>query len=357
MSKICIIGGAGFVGSNLARHFSKHHNVLIVDNLVRRGSEINLQDLLQNYTVKFIHADIRNKEDFVSIRNWKPDIVLNCAAQPAATNYSNPEFDLTNNCTAQINVMEFCKEQETPVIFWSTNKVYPATFTERFLTEEKKNKLMWEQTCPSENYWSPVLGFNENTPISAPDHSIYGVSKAMADLVTQEYADAFNIPCIINRFSCLAGPNQWGKAEQGWVTWFAIAKVLQLPITFYGFNGCQVRDCLFTPDINKLIDKQIHMLLYNRSWNKVYNVGGGNTNTLSLKECVSILNEIEGTSWHQENIPIEGKRRADQGIYISNSEKVRSDFNWEPELSIREGLESIYQWVFDNKHTLAKIYK
>lgn len=354
MRKILIIGGCGFVGSNLARYFAKTDKVLILDNLVRRGSEINLKDLTNYENISYIHSDIRNREDIKNIRDWDPDIILNCAAQPAATNYSNPQFDITNNCDAQVNVMEYCRDTKTPIIFWSTNKVYPATYTEVFSKSIIDNKLHWDKNNIETYYWSQK-GFNEETPISSKDHSIYGASKAMADILTQEYSDAFGIPCILNRFSCLAGPNQWGKAEQGWVAWFVIAKLLGLPITFYGFDGAQVRDCLFTEDINRLIDLQMDKLLSVQSYTEVYNVGGGKDSTLSLKECLSKLSLIMGTI--DIRYEVKEKRRADQGIYISDTTKLQSHFNWKPTISIDEGLKGIYNWALENREVLERLYK
>ena len=61
---ILIIGGAGFVGYNLAEFFSRNHSVIVMDNLVRRGSEYNLSKL-NDKGIEFIHGDIRNPEDFL----------------------------------------------------------------------------------------------------------------------------------------------------------------------------------------------------------------------------------------------------------------------------------------------------
>jgi CDP-paratose 2-epimerase len=352
---IAIIGGAGFVGANLARYFAdKDHQVFVMDNLVRRGSEINLRDLLSIQNITFNHGDARNKEDFKTIKKWEPDIVLNCAAQPAATNYKNPEFDITNNTVAQLNVLELCRELDIPHIFWSTNKIYPATFTNKG-EKEGNSRLYWDNAATNVSpYWSPTLGFKENTPINAPDHSVYGVSKAMSDLLTQEYSDAFGILCYINRFSCLAGPNQWGKAEQGWVAWFCIAHMLDLPLTFYGFNGKQVRDCLFTEDLNLLIDKQISSLLSSSSpITKAFNVGGGSNNTISLIEVLNILNEI---SPKKIQVTYGKTRRADQPIYISDITSVSNTFQWQPSLDVKSGIEQIYKWAIDNEEIIKHLY-
>ena len=97
--KILITGGAGFVGGNLAVKFANQgHEILCVDNLSRRGSEINLQRFLNFKNIKFVHCDIRCKEDFLNIGSFSPDVVLECSAQTTAVDgYKNPAYDFTNN--------------------------------------------------------------------------------------------------------------------------------------------------------------------------------------------------------------------------------------------------------------------
>ena len=122
--KLLITGGAGFVGANLAVYFAKKgHEVISMDNLVRRGSEHSL-NRLKKHGVKFIHGDIRNPEDFNFIP-YNLDFILNTAAEPSATEgYKNPEFDIKNNTFGMLNVLEFARKNKIGVIQWSTNKVY-----------------------------------------------------------------------------------------------------------------------------------------------------------------------------------------------------------------------------------------
>lgn len=337
---ILILGGAGFVGANLGLHLKERgHSIMAADNLVRRGSEMNLTEL-KNNGVNFIHLDIRNKEDFNKIGD-NYDCVLLCAAQPSAINYSNPEFDITNNTVGVLNTLEFCRKELTPLIFWSTNKCYSG------------------EICNSNNYLETESRyddlsavFDERTPLFGKDRSIYGVSKLMSDLMIQEWSDAYGIPSIINRFSCLAGPRQWGLAEQGWVTWFAIANELELSIEIYGFGGKQVRDCLFINDLCALIEKQITAVSSYQG--EVFNVGGGEENTLSLLEAIRILERNKKFS----NIKyIDETRRADQRIYVSDITKVSRAFDWSPTTNIESGYSQILDWVKQNKTKLESMYK
>ncbi len=343
MKKILITGGAGFVGANLAIKLTNSgHKVVCFDNLVRRGSEFNLQRFKKN-DIEFVHGDIRNPEDFVTL-GFKPDVVLECAAQPTATDgYRNPYFDLTNNTYGVVNVLEFCRKNQSGLIFWSSNKVYCGELCNSVPIIEGPTRFSWKED-PSFNLagWTKE-GFNTKLDLNGNKHSIYGISKVAADLICQEWSGAFDIPVIINRFSCLYGPNQFGKVSQGWITWFIIAKILKQQLTFYGFGGKQVRDYLHIDDAFDLTSKQIRNISDHRG--SYYNVGGGINNTTSILELNLLLNEMLNVN---DKILHDEARRGDQVIYVSDSQDVCDDFDWKPNRDFKQGLLEIIDWVQDN---------
>jgi CDP-paratose 2-epimerase len=336
--RLLLLGGAGFVGANLAVYFAERgYNVMAMDNLVRRGSEFNLSRL-RDAGVAFRHGDVRCVED------WPQndfDVVLDTAAQPSAIDgYDNPLYDLTNNTTSVFNTIEYCRTHRAGLIFWATNKVYPASaINGRVLTYEP-TRIMLDKAI------------DESCPLDGGDRSIYGATKVAADLIIQEYADAFDIPAVVNRFSCLSGPYQWGKTEQGWLAFWVIAHRLHIPLTYFGYEGKQVRDALFMPDICTLIEKQIDGII-REGKGGVFNVGGGWDNAVSLVEATEICREMTGTGLPitHESIP----RRADFACYISNIDKVCKAYNWEPRVCIREGFYQIDKWVCDNIATIEEV--
>ena len=95
--KILITGGCGFPGSSLAIYLRERgHVVIVMDNLVRRGSESNIERLEKN-GITFVHGDVRCVEDF-KIPPAGIELVCDVSAQPSVVSgYSNPTFDLTNN--------------------------------------------------------------------------------------------------------------------------------------------------------------------------------------------------------------------------------------------------------------------
>lgn len=345
MKKILIIGGAGFVGSNLAfRLKNDNYKVTVLDNLVRRGCENNIP-IFKKLGISFVHGDTRNKEDINHLDDY--DVILDCAAQPSAINYKNPNFDITNNTYGVLNVLDYCRERGSGLIFWSTNKCYTGKVCNNIKIKNTKGKFEFDDQTSFDGF-DPKFGFNENLTLDGNDHSIYGVSKVMADLMIQEYADAYKIRSISNRFSCLAGPNQWGKAEQGWMTWFAIANKLKLPIEIYGFQGMQVRDYLFIDDLYSLIKKQIDNL--DNYFGEVFNVGGGKDYSTSIKEAIDFI-EAKYSKFVDIKF-FEETRRADQAIYISDNRKVKQAFDWQPSIKLEQGYEQIFEWI-NQENTLT----
>jgi CDP-paratose 2-epimerase len=360
MSRILILGGLGAIGSNLARYFNDHeHCVHVMDNLARYGVHHNLADFKKR-GIGFTHGDVRCPEDFERI-NYDFDTVIDCAAQPTAVDgYDNPVYDYTNNTHGLFNTLEYVRRNHLSLIFFSTNKVYSADVANKPGRFEDTKRWQWQldgdrlcgETMPG---FDPVCGFNEGLTLAGGGKSVYGASKAAADIFVREYSDAFGVPAIVNRFSCLAGPYQWGKPEQGWVTWWVIAAVLGLPLNYFGWQGKQVRDILFTPDICRLIERQISDLEENgAAASDVYNVGGGHANTLSLIEATTLVENMTGKVLDTEYI--DEVRASDHCIYISDINKVSKKFKWVPQTCMLYGFREIYEWVKENETILRGMY-
>jgi CDP-paratose 2-epimerase len=193
--KVLITGGCGFFGSQLALFLRERgHQVVAMDNLVRRGSESNIERL-QKHGVAFFHGDVRCTEDFFAL---PPDIDLVCdaSAQPSVVSgYTNPMFDLTNNTLGVIHVLEFARERGCPLIFCSTNRIYSAYQINDLPRREGATRFEWDcaawRNLPPEirpRGFDPEHGVSEEFSLDGAGRGIYGVSKLMADVVCQEYA-------------------------------------------------------------------------------------------------------------------------------------------------------------------------
>jgi len=348
--KYLITGGAGFVGGNLAIKLASDGNkVLCIDNLSRRGSENNLRRFLNHKNITFKHCDIRNREDLYDIK-FNPDVVLECSAQTTAVDgYQNPLYDFTNNTIGVVNILEFCRERGSGIIFWSSNKAYSGGFCNSIPMIENDTRFKWDESKAQPVRGWTSLGFNEEGDLNGGGHTIYGVTKNAADLLIQEWSVAFDIPAVINRFSCLYGPHQFGKVSQGWMVWFALAKKFNLDLYYYGFNGKQVRDCLHIDDLYDLVSKQSTNL--SRHYGDYYNVGGGVKNTTSILEFNTFLDNT--MSGNHKEVKLSESRNSDQKIYISDISKVSGDFNWSPKISIREGMKTVVDWIEDSNEDFS----
>lgn len=357
--KILITGGAGFVGAQLAYNLKeKGHQVVAMDNLVRRGGEMNLPRFKKR-GIAFVHGDVRNREDFAAIPKGI-DVILETSAQPSVVvGYDNPIFDITNNTVGLVNVLEYARVNKSAVIFWSTNKVYSGDRINAFPMDERATRWAWNKEACRKRYgdrlpagFDPDHGFSEEIGVDGGQHSIYGLSKAMADLACQEYADAFGVKTVINRFSCLAGEGQFGKSEQGWVAWWALAFHFGLPLRYIGWKGKQVRDVLFIGDICRLIEAEMERL--DKIAGGVFNIGGGSGCTLSLVEATDYLKKKFG---REVPVTVEAEpRKADQCIYISDTRKAERILGWKPQVGIEEGYDRIIAWVKENEKELRELY-
>jgi len=355
--RILVTGGCGFIGAQLALHLkAKGHHVVAMDNLVRRGSELNLVRF-KRHGVEFVHGDVRSREDFVGLPR-DMDLICDTSAQPSVvTGYENPLFDITNNALGLVNALEFARQRGCPVIFWSSNRVYSADRINAFPRRETPTRLVWnKEALQSANHgtvgFDPDHGFSEAFSIDGGQRSIYGLSKVMADLACQEYAQAFGVKTVINRFGVISGEGQFGKSEQGWVAWWAVAFHFGLPLQYIGWGGKQVRDILFVEDVCRLIELEMEHL--DRVAGEVFNVGGGAGQTLSLVEATALLRERFG---REVPITLEAQpRRADQCIYITDNRKIQRVLGWSPRVGIREGYDRIIEWIRENEEELRGLY-
>jgi CDP-paratose 2-epimerase len=359
MTTTLVTGGCGFVGSHVALHLrEKGHRVLVMDNLVRRGSERNIP-ILSHHGAAFFHGDVRNPED---LENLPADIDLICdtSAQPSVvTGYANPLFDLTNNGLGAIHILEYARRRKIPLIFWSSNRVYGAdrlnalprreTLTRFEYDPDAWNRIPIEQRPTG---FHPVHGVSEEFSIDGGQRSIYGLSKLIADAACQEYAQAYDFPVVVNRFGVLSGAGQFGHTDQGWVVWWAMAHWFKLPLTYLGWQGKQVRDVLFVEDMLALLDLEIKQITRFRG--DVFNLGGGAENSVSLCEATKAMQEISSRSTSVTQS--EQSRKGDVVLYWTDNRKATQQLGWKPLIGLRSGFTHIFDWIRGNEAELRSRY-
>lgn len=332
--KILITGGAGFIGINTAAYFLKKGNdVSIYDNLSRKGSRVNLTWIKKQYSrVRFTEGDIRNFAKLSKEVEGK-DVVFHFAGQVAVTtSVENPRQDFEANVLGTFNVLEAVRlSRSKPIVIdSSTNKVYGEL--ENIEVIEKKTRYEFKN-----------LKHGVSEDMNLDFHSPYGCSKGAADQYVRDYARIYGLKTIVFRQSCIYGPHQFGIEDQGWVAWFLIAIHLNKPIVIYG-NGKQVRDLLYIDDLIKAFDLAIKHI--DKTKGQVYNIGGGPNNSISIwLEFKPLLEKLTGRRIKEA---FSSLRPGDQPIYISNIEKAKRDFGWQPKIDIDEGIKRLYSWIKDN---------
>ncbi|MDW7973101.1 MAG: GDP-mannose 4,6-dehydratase [Thermodesulfovibrio sp.] len=331
-----VTGGCGFVGSNLAYEVLKRGEELgVFDNLYRVGSDKNLEWLKSKGRFKFIHGDIRNRNDIETvIRNEKPDVVFHLAGQVAmTTSIANPLLDFEVNAVGSFNLLNAIRQfsPHSVVIYSSTNKVY--------------GDLEWVRYEETESrYITPDFpnGFPETIPLDF--HSPYGCSKGAADQYMIDFYRIYEIRTVVFRHSSIFGGRQFSTYDQGWLGWFCLKAVeikkgkLNEPITIHG-NGKQVRDVLFIEDLVRLYFSAVENI--EKIKGNVFNIGGGASNSLSILELFSMLEHILGIKMVYKSL---APRQSDQKVFIADISKAKALIGWEPFVSKGEGMVRILDW-------------
>ncbi|MBF9252814.1 SDR family NAD(P)-dependent oxidoreductase [Pontibacter sp. 172403-2] len=333
-----ITGGAGFVGTNMAKRLLEQgKRVLVFDSLSRDGVEQNLKWLHDTYPDK-LEVYVGDIRDLQTVRHVmkKAEAVFHFAAQVAVTTSLDfPINDFENNARGIINVLEAIRAQDNPppLVFTSTNKVYGGLEDLKFISNGSR---YYPAETNIKNH-----GISEARPLDF--HSPYGCSKGAADQYVIDYARTYNLPLAVFRMSCIYGPHQYGNEDQGWVAHFAIKAIEDEPINIYG-DGKQVRDILFVEDLVDaflLAKENIH-----QTKAQAFNIGGGPENTVSLLELLKTIGKYRGNE-----IPLKfgDWRPGDQHYYVSDTRKFQEATGWYPKHNVQEGVAKLYQWLCENR--------
>jgi CDP-paratose 2-epimerase len=339
--KILITGSSGLIGSEAVQHFDRQgHDVFGVDNNMRRvffgpaGDTLWNLERLKNTAKRFTHAaiDIRDRAAIETLFSEHCfDLIVHCAAQPSHDKAREiPLLDFEVNALGTVHLLEMTRQHcpEAVFIFLSTNKVYGDAPNE-LPTNELESRYDYAR---AEDY----DGVDETCRIDQTTHSLFGASKAAADLVAQEYGRYFGMRVGIFRGGCLTGPSHSGVELHGFLSYLVKATVTGQPYKVFGYKGKQVRDNIHSYDVVNAIEE----FARNPRAGEVYNLGGGRENSISMLEAIRRIEEATGCklNWRY----VEEARKADHICYISNMKKFRRDYpNWQITRGIDEMLEEM----------------
>lgn len=349
--RVLITGGAGFVGSALARHFRREdarNSVVILDNLRRRGSERNTAELLAEGAT-FVHGDVRNPADLDALEG-RFDVLIEASAEPSvrAGIGGSPRYVLDTNLLGAMNCLEFARNRCGGLVFLSSSRVYSIEPLTKLPLVQLPTRLDLQGDFGIVGVG--LQGVSENFACDT-QRSYYGASKLAAELLCQEYAAHAGLPVVVNRCGVIAGPGQFGKTDQGVFTLWVARHHFGRPLKYTGFGGkgLQVRDLLHPEDLCELVSRQL------ASWDQVssrtFNVGGGRGGSVSLQEFTSLCQQVVG-----RDVPIaEDPTTSPVDIpwYVSDHAKVTALLGWAPQRGPRKIVEDIAAWVRANEADLS----
>lgn len=347
MATVVITGSGGLVGSEAARYFAGLGlDVVGIDNDLRSyffGPDAstlwNRHRLQQECAGRYRHyeLDVRDQAGVENLfREYSSDVglIIHAAAQPSHDWAArDPHTDFTVNANGTLVMLEAMRRfaPQAVFIFTSTNKVYGDRPNLLPLVE---TPTRWE-IDPAANCWEGVA---ETMSIDASKHSLFGASKAAADLLVQEYGKYFGLKTGVFRGGCLTGPAHTGTRLHGFLSYLMHCVLSGEPYTIFGYKGKQVRDNIHSFDLVRAF----HHYYQEPRAGEVYNLGGSRHSNCSILEAIAWCEEIAGVKarvrYSEEN------RSGDHVWYISDVRKFKSHYpGWGYTHDLKSTLIDIYQ--------------
>ncbi|CAI8045588.1 CDP-paratose 2-epimerase [Geodia barretti] len=306
----------------MARRYRQHYpnrRIVAFDNLSRRGSELNLADFRAR-NIEFIHGDVRFPRDLESLTGTF-DLLIDAAAEPSVHAATNA---IDTNLKGTLNCLEWARRRAGALLFLSTSRPQPKDPQPAGLS---------------------AAGIGESFATSG-HRSLYGATKLASELFVQEYCAAYGLNTLINRCGVIAGPGQWGRADQGVYALWVAGHYFGLGLRYTGFGGRgkQVRDLLHPDDLFALLEAQVACPA---AWTgDVFNAGGGLASSTSLVEYTRLCQEATGRTLAIGSIP--ETQPTDIPYYVTDNAKAQAAFGWTPQKTARDIVGDIHTWLVDN---------
>jgi len=340
---VVITGGAGFIGTNLAAHILAHTDALVTiyDNLSRPGVELNLawlKTLDASGRLRFVRGDVRNAQRIADAARTA-DEIYHLAAPSAGTDlFLEPRLDFDVNVTGTVNVLEAARRSgRSPIVlFASTGKVYGAVDS----ISPMPRATRVEPAIPG------FRGVSEAAPIDL--HCPSTCTKSVADEYVRDYARLYNLPTVVFRLGCIAGPGQFGNQGQGWVAHFVYSVLAGRRITVYG-DGLQVRDVLHVADLVSAVDAARAYVPVVAG--KAFNIGGGMSRSVSVNEMIALIGQICHKEVQSGYAPA---RPGDQPFFVADNTRFSNLTGWMPRRSLEQTVRDVSAFWHANRGSVMR---
>lgn len=316
--KICVTGGAGFIGGNFVQYMVKKYpdyEILNLDLLTYAGNLETLKSVENEPNYRFVRGDIADRSFIMDLfEKEKFDVVVNFAAESHVDrSISEPGIFVQTNVMGTQVLLDACKE-------------YGVKRFHQVSTDEVYGDLPIDR---------PDLFFHEDTPLHTS--SPYSSSKASADLFVMAYERTFGLPVTISRCSNNYGPYQFPEK----LIPLILSRALENePLPVYG-KGENVRDWLHVEDHCTAID----LIIHKGKNGEIYNVGGHNERT-NLEVVKTILKEVGKP---ESLIEFVTDRPGHDLRYAIDPSKIERELGWKPRYNFDTGIRQTIQWYLDNK--------
>ena len=328
--KLLITGGAGFIGSAVVRKaVSRGIEVVNVDALIYAACLENLASISNDHGYTFEQADIRDRAtlDLIFAKH-NPDAVMHLAAESHVDRSIDSPADFI-----ETNVMGTFHLLEAARAYW-LKAGRPEDFRFHHIsTDEVFGSLPEDKS----------VRFTEETPYDP--RSPYSASKAASDHLVRAWFETYGIPVVTTNCSNNYGPYQFPEKLIPVVILKALAGE---PIPIYG-NGENIRDWLYVEDhADALL-----LVLQKGRVGKSYNIGGDNEfrNIDLVQSLCAILDKKKprGEGSYAEQIIFVADRPGHDARYAIDPSRIREELDWQPSVTLEEGLALTVQWYLDNE--------
>lgn len=305
--KILVTGGAGFIASHVTdAYIQQGHEVFIVDNL-STGSKENV-----NPKARFFEMDIQNSQIFDLCEKEKFDAINHHAAQmDIRLSVKDPTFDARNNILGTINLLEAAVR----------------TGVKKFIFISSGGAIYGEQD------YFPADEEHPTRPLSP-----YGIAKLTGEKYIYFYHKTYNLNFVILRYANIYGPRQSPNGEAGVIAIFS-NKLLSGDQPIINGDGKQTRDYVYIADV---VNANVKALTFENS--DYFNIGtGSETDVNVLFHKLNHLTNVNAAENHCL------AKQGEQLRSVLNSQKAKQLLDWEPQVSLEEGLKKTVEF-FKNKN-------